>query len=218
MLNEIRDWYTELQIENLKFEIYQLVRNTDIGAEVVRSLFPEGVPLSFETELWDFKRKPPALGQRPDAKARETHKLETHELIKDIVSFHNSYGGYILFGVEDAGENRVLGCDLTLDLGDISKRIKSHTGQDIELSQNTLKVGECNILVLLIPRRRQSEGPVSFLKQGPSTPSKKPAYQKGSIYIRKLDECRPAECSAEDWAFLFSERVFSVSVPRPIKE
>ena len=207
-----------MQTENLKFEIFQLVRNTEIGAEVVRSLFPEGVPLSFETELWDFKRKPPILGEIRDAKARETHKLETHELIKDIISFHNSYGGYILFGVEDAGENRVLGCDLTLDLGDISKRVKSHTGQDIELSQNTLKVGERNILVLLIPRRRRSEDPVKFLKQGPSTPSKKPAYQKGSIYIRRLDECRPAESSAEDWAFLFSDRVFSLSVQSPVKD
>ncbi|WP_298938147.1 RNA-binding domain-containing protein [uncultured Ruegeria sp.] len=207
-----------MQTENLKFEIFQLVRNTEIGAEVVRYLFPEGVPLSFETELWDFKRKPPVLGEIRDAKAREIHKLETHELIKDIISFHNSYGGYILFGVEDAGKNRVLGCDLTLDLGDISKRIKSHTGEDIELSQNTLKVGERNILVLMIPRRRRSEDPVKFLKQGPSTPSKKPAYQKGSIYIRRLDECRPAESSAEDWAFLFSDRVFSLSVQSPIKD
>ena len=122
-----------MQAENTIYKIFQLVRNTDLSVEVVKALLPEGVPLAFETELWDFKRKPPALGEKPDAEARKTHKLETHELIKDVVSFYNSYGGYIVFGVEDAGENRILGCDFTLDLGDISKRIKSHTGRDIEL-------------------------------------------------------------------------------------
>ncbi|WP_322866555.1 RNA-binding domain-containing protein [Aquicoccus sp. G2-2] len=207
-----------MQTEKVKLELSQLIRSTEIGVEVAKSLFPEGVPLSFETELWDFKRKPPALGEKPDAEARETHKLETHELIKDIVSFYNSYGGYIIFGVEDAGENRVLGCDLTLDLGDISKRIKSHTGQVIELYQNTLKVGERNILVLLVPRRRKSEAPVKFIKQGPSTPKRGPAYKKGSTYIRKLDECRPAENSAEDWALLFSDRVFSLTTQNQIME
>lgn len=207
-----------MQTENIKFELFKLIRNTEIGPEIVKNLFPEGVPLSFETELWDFKRKPPALGKKPDTEARECHKLETHELIKDIVSFYNSYGGYILFGVEDAGEDRVLGCNLTLDLGDISKRIKSHTGRDIELYQNTLTVGELNILVLLVPRRRKLEDPVKFLKQGPSTSQKKPAYQKGATYIRRLDECRPAENSAEDWAFLFSDRIFSLTVQSTPKE
>jgi len=207
-----------MQTDTIKIELFQLIRNTEIGVEVTKSLFPGGVPLSFETELWDFKRKAPALGESPDADTRESHKREMHELIKDIVAFHNSYGGYIIFGVEDAGENRVLGWSRTLDLGDISKRIKSHTGQDIELFQNSLKVGERNILVLLVPRRRRSEDPVKFIKQGPSTPTKKPAYQKGSTYIRKLDECRPAENSAEDWAFLFSDRVFSLTTESTAKE
>lgn len=207
-----------MQAENTKFKIFQLVRNTDLGIDVANALLPEGVPLAFETELWDFKRKPPALGGKPDADDRVNHKLETHELIKDVVSFYNSYGGYIVFGVEDSGENRVLGCDLTLDLGDISKRIKSHTGQDVELFQNTLKVGDRNILVLLIPRRRSAKDPVQFVKVGPSTSQKKPAYQKGSIYIRRLDECRPAESSAEDWAFLFSDRVISLNVSSSKKD
>lgn len=206
-----------MQTEILKFEIFQLIRNTEIGPEVTKTLFPEGVPISFETELWDFKRKAPSLGDKPDTATRETHKLEVHELIKDIVSFHNSFGGYMIFGVEDAGKNRVVGWDQTLDLGDISKRIRSHTGQDIELFQNALKVLGRNILVLLVPRRRRSDEPVKFIKQGPSTPTKRPAYQKGSIYIRKLDECRPAENSAEDWAFLFSDRLFSLTNETPTK-
>lgn len=201
-----------MQTDTIKFEIFQLIRNTEIGGEVVRSLFPEEVPLAFETELWDFKRKPPALDERPDAEAREAHRLETHELIKDIVSFYNSYGGYIVFGVEDAGQNRVLGCNLTLDLGDISKRIKSHTGRDIQLYQNALKVGNRNVLVLLVPRRPRSEDPVKFIKPAPINKSGKTAYKKGSTYIRRLDECRPAESSAEDWAFLFSDRTFSSKI------
>ncbi|GLP87086.1 RNA-binding domain-containing protein [Tritonibacter mobilis] len=198
-----------MQTDRIKSDLFQLIKNTDIGGEVIRSLFPDGSPLAFETELWDFKRKPPVLGEKPGASAREVHKLEIHELIKDIVSFHNSYGGYIVFGVEDAGHDRVIGCDHTLDLGDISKRIKSHTGADIQLYQNTLKVEGRRVLILLVPRRRRAEDPVKFIKHAPASEAKKPAYQKGSTYIRKFDECRPAENSPEDWAFLFSERTFS---------
>ena len=163
-----------MQAENIKRTAFQLVRDTEFGPEVVELLLPEGIPLSFETELWDFKRKPPLLGEKPDAEARESHKLEIHELIKDIASFHNSFGGYIVFGIEDSGENRVVGCGSTLDLGDISKRFHSHTGRDIQLFQNTLMVGEQSILLLLIPRRRRSEEPIQFSKTGPSSSKKKP--------------------------------------------
>lgn len=194
------------------------MRDTDLGVGVVSALFPNETPLSFETELWDFKRKPPILGANSGEIDREAHKLEIHELIKDIVSFHNSYGGYIVFGVEDGGQNRILGCDHTLDLGDISKRIKSHTGKDIELFQNTLLVGGRAVLLLLVPRRRRADEPVKFSKTGPSTSKKKPAYQKGSVYIRKMDECRPAENSPEDWAFLFSDRVISVAPSALVKD
>lgn len=200
-----------MQAEDIKRKVYQFITNTELGDEVTKLLLPNSVPLSFETELWDFKRKSPALGEKPDEETRELHKLETHELIKDIASFHNSYGGYIVFGVEDTGGNRVVGCNSPLDLGDISKRFKSYTGRNIELFQNTLKIGGQNILLMLIPRRKTSDDPVQFLKIGPSSTKKKAAYQKGSIYIRRLDECRPAASTAEDWAFLFSDRVISES-------
>ncbi|WP_264213393.1 RNA-binding domain-containing protein [Leisingera thetidis] len=207
-----------LQAETIKNNLFQLVRDTDISEAVGSYLFPEGKPLSFETELWDFKRKPPSLDEKPDDDARLCHKLEMHELIKDVVSFHNSFGGYIVFGVEDSGEDRVVGCNQTLDLGDISRRIKSHTGRDIELFQNTLSIGGINILLLLVPRRRRVDEPVKFTKQAPSTPNKKPSYQKGSVYIRKLDECRPAENSPEDWAFLFSDRIISAQKSTPVRD
>ncbi|MBD3677969.1 MAG: putative DNA binding domain-containing protein [Rhodobacteraceae bacterium] len=207
-----------VQAESIKSNLFQLVRDTDISEAILSYIFPGGKPLSFETELWDFKRKPPTLSEKPDDDARQSHKMETHELVKDIVSFHNSFGGYIVFGVEDSGGDRILGCDQELDLGDISKRIKSHTGRDVELFQNTLSIGGVNILLLLVPRRRRADEPIKFIKTGPSTPKKKPAYQKGSVYIRKLDECRPAENSSEDWAFLFSDRIISASDSTPERD
>ncbi|MDA7425713.1 RNA-binding domain-containing protein [Thalassococcus lentus] len=207
-----------MQAEDIKRKAFRFVRDTELGPVVLDLLIPQCVPLSFETELWDFKRKPPLLDEHPDVAARDLHKLEIHELIKDIASFHNSFGGYIVFGVEDSGAERVVGCSATLDLGDISKRFKSHTGRDIELFQNTLQVGEKNVLLLLVPRRKRSEEPIQFLKTGPSSETKKAAYQKGSIYIRRLDECRPAANSSEDWAFLFSDRIVSDSLTTSKKE
>lgn len=198
-----------MNVDVIKLKLFKMVRSLEVGEEVIRTLFPNGSPLSFETELWDFKRKPPLLIAPVNEDTKEAYKLEVHELIKDIVSFHNSFGGFIIFGVEDSGSNRIVGCDSTLDLDDISRRLSAHTGRNIQLYQDSVVVGGQKVLVLLIPRRLQSEQPVSFVKAGPSSPKKKSAYSKNSTYIRVLAECRPAENSSDDWTFLFSERILS---------
>ena len=51
-----------------------------------------------ENSLWDFKLKSNAVIslQRTDE-----HKDSTIEITKDIVSFHNTNGGYLIFGIDD---------------------------------------------------------------------------------------------------------------------
>mgnify|MGYP000477233353 CR=1 FL=1 len=193
-------------------QIFANLQQGEIGPVALDLLLPDGKPHSFENTLWDYKRKAPTLAENPNKEDRELYTHEIHELIKDIVSFHNSYGGYLVFGVEDKGGDRVIGCDVELDLGDLSKRIRSQTGADIELFQATLPVDNCNLLLLLIPRRRSAIQPVKFGKAAPLH-GKDRAYAKGSIYVRIQDECRPANASADDWQFLFSERKLSSNAP-----
>jgi len=207
-----------LKVEEILEQTFECIQQTEIGEKIVDLLLPNGEPHSFENDLWDYKRKPPYLGGKPDNSARDLHKLETHELIKDVVSFHNSFGGYLIFGVEDSGKDRLIGCDLELNLDDLGKRIKAQTGADVELYQKKLKLGSKGLLLLLVPRRRSFQSPVRFIKGAPELGNNKPAYQKNSVYIRKLNECRPANNTADDWAFLFSDRKISTSTATKSKD
>ena len=103
-----------MQVNEIIEQVFTSIELTDVGPGVTDLLVPDGNPLLFENCLWDFKRKPPILAKNPDKEARDKYKYEIHELIKDIVSFHNAYGGYLIFGVEDSGQNRIVGCNAEL--------------------------------------------------------------------------------------------------------
>src|SRR5215470_20424811 len=81
-----------------------------------------------ESKLLDFKRE---FGSTAP---------EWAEIIKDIVSFTNSGGGVIVFGVDNDGSSA--GNDvsdiLSLDLADITNKVESFTGYqfaDMEISE-----------------------------------------------------------------------------------
>ena len=84
-----------MEVKAIKEALSKRIENHDIGQDVLSLLLPSGGPFNFETELWDYKRE--ALGADTD---QSTRKLKLHEILKDIVSFHNAYGGYLVFGIE----------------------------------------------------------------------------------------------------------------------
>src|SRR4051794_3503584 len=80
-----------------------------LDGEVVAALLPSGRPHDYESQLWDYKEKLPALSDKPTEEDRKQHKFEIGDVIKDAAAFHNAYGGYIVFGVFDKGKQRVKG-------------------------------------------------------------------------------------------------------------
>ncbi|WP_417809719.1 RNA-binding domain-containing protein [Thioclava sp.] len=205
-----------MKIDEIKDQLFRRILESEIGPEITDMLVPNGKPYSFETELWDYKRKAPQLPEKPNDDDRNIFDQEVHELIKDIVSFHNSYGGYLIFGIEDTGAERLCGCDAEIDCGDISQRILARSGSQIELYTDNIEI-ECNsgkiqLLAMLIPRRSTNAPPVKFKKASPEFNGKR-AYQKDTVYVRVGDKCRPASNSAEDWKFLFSDRKLNTAKP-----
>ena len=77
-------------------KIFSLVESGSIVPQVVDCIIPNGCPLPYETELWDYKSEIPDRNR--DAELNDF----SLKLLKHIVAFHNSYGGFILFGVHDA--------------------------------------------------------------------------------------------------------------------
>ncbi|UWR43297.1 putative DNA binding domain-containing protein (plasmid) [Phaeobacter inhibens] len=204
-----------MQVQELKQTLFSHVQNTEIGIKVLKLLFTEGAPPHFETELWDFKRKAPELPEKSSQQEKDAHSSEVFELIKDIVSFHNSYGGYIVFGIEDKGSERIVGCSNVLDCGDLKQRIFAYTGREIEIYFDSISADKSGVGkpvgVLLITRRRTGETPVKFSKNAKQSPQGKRAFSKDTVYVRSGDKCIPAHDDVGAWEFLFSDRSFNAT-------
>ncbi len=191
-----------------------------LDGDVVKLLLPGGRPLDQEGSLWDYKRGVPIILDRASPEQRDYYKYELSAIIKDVVSFHNAYGGYIIFGVEDKGKDRLKGCDDVLD-SEFNNRLEAYTQTNIPCHFQRLPAWmpdgkSVTVGVLYIPRRADDADPVSFKKAGPANPTKQDdrAFQSGQLYCRFRDQCRPANSNSDDWKFLLSQRSL-LEAPRP---
>lgn len=202
---------SDVHIKRLLDELKNLVEVGSIGSEITRLVLPNGVPFGFETELFDYKEILPTLNDRPSTDERKEYAASIDGIIKDIIAFHNSYGGYILFGVKDKGPDnkKIVGCDTPLDCDDLNRKILGATDCAIGCYYSISEVDTCNgrknIGVLLIPRRGTGNSPVRFKRAGKKNKSGKPAFSK-TVYGRFGEECRPAADKSSDWKFLHSDR------------
>jgi len=101
---------TEHAIRSLLLKLRQGVEDLSLAKEIIGLLLPGGRPHDFESELWDYKEKLPELLPGATEENKKLFKAEIGDIIKDVVAFHNAYGGYIVFGVADKGKNRLKGC------------------------------------------------------------------------------------------------------------
>lgn len=141
-----------------------------------------------ETTVLDFKESIPD----PD------DKQYVSGILKLICSFHNSYGGLIVFGVRD-GDFKVVGLEDSLDIELYNSLSRDLFSMDCELVRRDYEVegaGGARITVLLIPRR-PSLAPLEARR----------SYHKisiGEVYFRDRHESLAA--TDRNISFLFSER------------
>lgn len=210
----------ENSVFKLKDDIYNLIQKGVVGEEVLLKLLPNGEPLLYERELWDYKSELPVelLTKNPNNTIKSEYSFKMSEIVKDAVSFYNSYGGYLVIGVSDKPRS-INGFDKCFDVDVLNKKIKGATGVNIEccyslieyfFGQKMIKIG-----LLFVPQRRDKY-PIVFNKDGEVYNNKK-AYAQGSFYFRDADECRPA-VTPEDYAFLYSQRSKSVQMSFSVDE
>jgi hypothetical protein len=121
-------------------ELRTLVDELAVTEEVVAAILPNGKPHEFESALWDYKEELPILPVQPTEEHQRQYRAKIGDIIKDVVAFHNCYGGYIVFGVADKGSDRIRGCDTQLDCGDFNRRLESYTGFNIECLFRTMPI------------------------------------------------------------------------------
>src|SRR5438067_8070480 len=84
-------------------KLYQHIKNGTLSQEVVNELLPQGEAHLYEKDLWDYKQELPTLpsSPRPSDGEKQAFNAKIAEIVKDVVAFYNSYGGYLLIGVKD---------------------------------------------------------------------------------------------------------------------
>ena len=150
--------------------------------------------------LWDYKSE-----IRDD-------KVGLAKTALQIISFHNTCGGYLLYGVHEAEKDQVfrpVGFDSSsFDQAKLRNFISTYTGGMIDFHFDVVDLllnnQEYTFGLLHIPKRRKDESPVKFIKRGPEK-KRGFVFDVDDVYLRVADECKKAEKS-EDWQLLFSGR------------
>lgn len=122
------------------------------------------------------------------------------ETCRDIAAFHNMYGGFIVVGVAENGNEtfELVGASAGFDVEQIKNKLKDITGERILVTQEscTWKISPVSLVqvfVLNIPARNSADPPIAFLKDGPGKGLKgKRIFEKGEIPIREGDETTTA--------------------------
>lgn len=150
-----------------------------------------------ECEVLDFKR------QLPDG------DVEYVKTIRDLVAFHNSYGGFLIFGVEEIEKDRlfkIVGVPSgVLQVAKIRDLARSYLGIDLRVSVESRIVNGLNLEIVWVAKRSLGEAPVRFSKNGPEEKPGKPYFKRSDVVYRRLDNNSIAQKS-EDYDFLFSIR------------
>lgn len=173
------------------------VRNGKIGNELEGVFFPEGTPVPAERDLWDYKAH------------FQADKLAYAELAKDITAFHNSYGGYILIGVNETARDErfeICGYSRPEDFtGALRGALDSYCSAPIQISVGDINTLNKSVAYVFIPRRTPDSPPVFLQRNGPEYRPGKPLFLEKTTYFRQGDRSLPATIS-QQWEFLNGQR------------
>lgn len=182
---------------DIKKQLAKLHERGAISEDVIRVVVSDGLCAPVECEIFDYKE---ALDDTPQATAK---------LIRHIVAFYNSFGGYLLFGVEETVSEsifRVIGFRAgSIDLESLKARIREYVGERIQISGSSVSATTAegtpvDLFLLFIPKRpHNGRAPVHFLKDAPGQ-----VFRRDDIYCRIGDECVEAK----------GPRLFALTLPR----
>lgn len=200
---------------NLKTErdLLGFVQQGKLDSDVLEIILPNRRPREYETVLWDYKRKfPNSSGKYVDG-ADEPNDVEVCELIKDVVSFYNSYGGYILGGIGEFQSDPIIGCQnsekFAFRLDKFNEKIKSYTKTSINCRLEKFEIqgaeGVVCVPMLFVPKRPPNFPVARFMKGAPEV-KRRQVFRKGDIFARIDDRCVAARNDKSVVPFVCSAR------------
>ena len=182
-----------------------------LSEEVLLLLVKNGYAAPLEFEMLDFKEtiNPPTGIDR---------------ITKAIVAIHNTYGGYLLFGVADTRNGLgfpVVGVEPSIiDLERIKQNISGNTETRILVSGFEVKVKshkneDVSVVLVHIPKRRKGSDIVVFKKSAnPMAQKGKPEFSVGDIYFRNADTTEKPLGSKIYWLSTARENPYAQGLQR----
>ncbi|MEJ6404023.1 RNA-binding domain-containing protein [Yoonia sp. 2307UL14-13] len=191
---------SDFVISNIRSAVSKMVHRGSCGTEVLELLWDDGDFTYHEDVLWDFKADCNVIEEK---KNTEDYVRSLCELVKDIASFYNSSGGYLIIGFEEK-KRELIGFDKHLLLDDLKSRVEADLGLSIDFVYRLVSFQNARLGLLFIPRRPDNDQPAQFVKNSKGRNSRgNYIYEKNDVFGRFDDSCRKAQTPA-DYSFLFS--------------
>lgn len=196
--------------KSAEHNLHQLILDERLDQDILNYILPDRKPHSWESRFWDYKK------EAPDTSGRnaESPTRSIMELIKDVVAFHNSFGGYIVFGIDEKLSDPVIGCKnlgasgFTIDK--FNQQVLAYTKADIICKFRSFNVAvqgsELLVGILLVPMRAERAPIVRMYKGAPEDGKKEPSFRKGDIFARINDACLKVQNNIQYLQFICSAR------------
>jgi hypothetical protein len=193
--------------------LHQLIVDECVDDRVLDYVLPSGRPHAWEGPLWDYKRDFPRTTGRGSDEEKAASQEAIAALIKDVVAFHNSYGGYLIGGIDQYGEQPLRGCKNITDNGftveKLNEQLRFYTRAII--SCRFKKIEQFKGVGLLLVPMRKALAPVAYMAHGaPRDTNGQSVFEKGVIYARVGDRSLPVDESSQGIQFLCSSRQFGL--------
>lgn len=171
-------------VVSIREQVAQYAEKGTISSDVVAAVTQEGYCAPLEFELLDYKETIVGV-------------VGLERIVKAIVAMHNTYGGYLIFGVGDARNGMgfpVVGIDPNVvNIEQLKDRVAAVTDTRILLAgcnvaSRTAEGAETNLVILYVPRRPNGSQSVDFKKDAKTEhPKHPPEFKIGDFYYRDGD-------------------------------
>lgn len=199
-------YHDQFDVQTARAHIADCVIKGRLNASVLSGLQTSVGFLPIEGSLLDYKRDIPAT------------TYEFGKLVKHICAFHNMYGGYLIYGVDEVVSDKVLvpvyeKLPAELDSKKVRDLCREFTGLAIEVQTASVEIayggGIWTVQLLYIPQRTGSM-PVAFKKKGPSNEKGVAIFDRDDVVLRYGDNSITAKLT-EHWRLLISNRTVPFS-------
>ncbi|MEQ9104890.1 MAG: putative DNA binding domain-containing protein [Rhodothermales bacterium] len=180
---------------SVRESIYQHIQAESLDENIISAIQNRDGSFAIESALWDYKEFIPT-----DAEGMAS-------VADDIVAMHNTYGGYLFFGIRDESESslfQLVGISEDLEFVQLKDKLYGWTNRRLDIKYKSFIVIGKKIGVLFVPKRTPSDKVLSYRKDGPQK-NGRPIFRRSQVSIRESDSTVRV-VSPEQWEFVNGHR------------